>query len=56
MDKQEPFYTSRNGAMGIGLSLAGHLVKKYDGVIKINSLPGQGTVARISMPAGVPSP
>ena len=52
----KPFYTSRNGAMGIGLSLAGHLVKKYDGVIKINSLPGQGTVARISMPAGVPSP
>ena len=52
----KPFYSSRKGAMGIGLSLAGHLVKKYDGVIKINSLPGQGTVARISMPAGVPSP
>ena len=52
----KPFYTSRNGAMGIGLSLAGHLVKKYDGIIKINSLPGQGTVARISMPAGVPNP
>ena len=48
-----PFYTSREGAMGIGLALAGHLVKKYEGVIKINSLPGQGTVARITLPAGI---
>ena len=51
-----PFYTSREDAMGIGLSLAGHLVKKYEGVIKINSLPGQGTVAQITLPAGVPNP
>ena len=51
----KPFYTSRDGAMGIGLSLAGHLVKKYEGVIKINSLPGQGTMARITLPTGVPS-
>ena len=51
----KPFYTSREGAMGIGLSLAGHLVKKYEGVIKINSLPGQGTMARITLPTGVPS-
>ena len=49
----KPFYTSREGAMGIGLALAGHLVKKYEGVIKINSLPGQGTVARITLPAGI---
>jgi len=49
----KPFYTSREGAMGIGLALAGHLVKKYEGIIKINSLPGQGTVARITLPAGI---
>ena len=49
----KPFYTSREGAMGIGLTLAGHLAKKYEGVIKINSLPGQGTVARVTLPAGV---
>ncbi|MCY4428933.1 MAG: ATP-binding protein [Rhodospirillales bacterium] len=52
----KPFYTSRDSAMGIGLALAGHLVKKYDGVIKINSLPGQGTVARITLPAGISGP
>ena len=48
----KPFYTSREGALGIGLSLAGHLVGKYQGTIKVNSLPGQGTVARISLPVG----
>ena len=52
----KPFYTSRDDAMGIGLALAGHLVKKYEGVIKINSLPGQGTVARITLPAGISAP
>ena len=51
-----PFYTSRDGAMGLGLTLAGHLVKKYDGGIKVNSLPGQGTVTRITLPTGTPNP
>ena len=50
-----PFYTSRDGAMGLGLPLASHLVKKYEGAIKLNSLPGQGTVTRITLPAGLPS-
>ena len=48
----KPFYTSREGALGIGLPLAGYLVGKYRGTIKVNSLPGQGTVARISLPVG----
>ena len=51
-----PFYTSRDGAMGLGLTMAGHLVKKYDGGIKVNSLPGQGTVTRITLPTGTPGP
>ena len=49
-----PFYTSRNGAMGLGLTLAHHLAAKYEGEIKVNSLPGQGTVTRITLPAGAP--
>ena len=52
----KPFYTSRDGAMGLGLTLAGHLVKKYEGEIKVNSLPGQGTVTRITLPTGTPGP
>ena len=50
----KPFYTSREGAMGLGLPLAGHLARKYEGGLKINSLPGQGTVARITLPSGLP--
>ncbi len=52
----KPFYTTHDGAMGIGLALAGHLARKYDGAIRINSLPGQGTVARIALPAGIAAP
>ena len=51
-----PFYTSRDGGMGLGLTLAGHLVKKYEGSIKLNSLPGQGTVTRITLPTGTSAP
>ena len=51
-----PFYTSREGAMGLGLTLAGDLVKKYEGAIQVNSLAGRGTVARITLPAGTPGP
>ena len=51
-----PFYTSREGAMGLGLTLAGELVSRYEGTIKVNSLVGRGTVARITLPAGTPGP
>ena len=50
----KPFYTSRDGAMGLGLTLASHLAAKYEGDIKVNSLPDQGTVTRITLPAGPP--
>ena len=49
-----PFYTSREGAMGLGLTLANYIAAKYEGEIKINSLPDQGTVTRITLPAGPP--
>ena len=42
--------------MGLGLPLARHLARKYDGAIRINSLPGQGTVTRITLPAGLSEP
>ena len=52
----QPFYTTRDGAVGLGLTFAHHLARKYEGSIKINSLPGQGTVTRITLPAGSPAP
>ena len=49
-----PFYTSREGAMGLGLTLASHLATQYEGEVKVNSLPDQGTVTRITLPTGMP--
>ena len=51
----DPFYTSRDGAIGIGLTLAGHLTRKYRGAITVNSLLGQGTVTRVTLPVGGPA-
>ena len=50
----EPFYTTREDAMGVGLTLADRLVGKYKGAIALNSLPGHGTVIRITLPAAGP--
>ena len=51
-----PFYTSRKEGTGMGLTSTNYLVKKYEGTISVSSLPGQGTVLRIMLPAGVPGP
>jgi len=51
-----PFYTSRDGAMGMGLTLAGELARRYEGALKVSSLAGRGTVARITLPTGTPGP
>lgn len=50
------FYTTREGAVGLGLTLAGDLVRRYEGAIKVNSLPGQGTVTQLTLPTGTPGP
>ena len=49
----EPFYTTREGCLGIGLPTAVRLADKYRGTVSANSLPGEGTVFRITLPAGV---
>ena len=42
------------GAGPAGLTLASHLAANYEGDVKVNSLPDQGTVTRITLPAGLP--
>ena len=46
----QPFYTTREGALGMGLTVAQHLVEKYGGTILLNSLPNQGTAVRVTLP------
>ena len=45
-----PFHTSRDGAMGIGLTVTADLVRRYQGSIELRSLPEQGTMTRIALP------
>ena len=46
----QPFYTTREGALGMGLTATQHLVEKYGGTILINSVPNQGTAVRVILP------
>ena len=45
-----PFYTTREGALGMGLTVTQYLVEKYGGTILINSMPNQGTAVRVTLP------
>ena len=45
-----PFYTTREGALGMGLTITQHLVEKYGGAILIKSMPNQGTAVRVTLP------
>ncbi len=52
----EPFtqadetYTRKFGGIGLGLSIARNLVTQMDGLMSIDSQPGQGTCVRLSFP------
>ena len=50
----EPFYTATNGRTGVGLTSTNYLVEKYGGTISVSSMPGGGTVTRITLP-GMPA-
>ena len=49
----EPFYAATDGRTGVGLTSTSHLVEKYGGSISVSSMPGGGTVTRITLP-GMP--
>lgn len=52
----EPFYTSHDGAAGMGLTLADRLARKYNGSVRVSSIPGQGTMTRIALRLGASEP
>ena len=49
----EPFYSAADGRNGVGLTSTNYLVDKYGGSISVSSMPGGGTVTRITLP-GMP--
>ena len=46
----QPFYTTREGALGLGLTVTKNLVEKYGGSIAMNSMHHRGTVVRVTLP------
>lgn len=50
----EPFFTTRSdrGGTGLGLSISYSIIKEHGGALEFDSVPGRGTTARITLPAG----
>lgn len=46
----KPFYTSKSGGLGIGLAIAKRIIERFNGVLEISSIPGEGTTATICLP------
>lgn len=47
----EPFFTTKRGkGTGLGLSISQAYVRSHGGDIRVESLPGQGTTVRITLP------
>jgi signal transduction histidine kinase len=49
------FYTTKEGGTGLGLSIVRRLVMDFNGTVRAESTPGQGTRMIIDIPAGGPS-
>jgi len=45
-----PYFTTRKGASGLGLTIAYSLLKKHNGYIRLQSVPGKGTECEIFIP------
>lgn len=45
-----PYFTTRKGASGLGLTIAYSLLKKHNGYIRMQSSPGKGTDCEIYIP------
>ncbi len=47
----EPFFTTKRGkGTGLGLSISQAYIRSHGGDIRVNSLPGQGTTVRFTLP------
>jgi CheY-like chemotaxis protein len=54
----EPFFTTRSGGAGLGLTMVYGLMKHHGGFLELASEPGRGTTARLCFPRtdGRPAP
>ncbi len=50
MNVFDPFYTSKKGGTGLGMSVSYNIIKKHGGTINYDSKPGKGTKVTITVP------
>jgi signal transduction histidine kinase len=43
----EPFFSTKNGHIGVGLSIANGIWRRHRGTLSLRSRPGEGTVVRL---------
>ena len=48
----EPFYTTKDKGMGLGLAIVFNIISKHNGKIAIQSEEGKGTIFMITLPKG----
>ena len=48
----QPFYTTKKGGTGLGLTICRQIIKSHEGTITVESLPEKGTQFIISLPLG----
>jgi signal transduction histidine kinase len=48
----DPYFTTRRAGTGLGLPIAKNIIEGLGGRIEIESVPGEGTELRITLPAG----
>jgi hypothetical protein len=51
----EPFFTTKPGRSGIGLSVAHGIWRRHRGALSIVSAPGEGTTIRLAVEAHAPA-
>jgi len=50
----DPYFTTREGAQGLGLSIVYGIVKRHDGHVRVESKPGKGSIFEVLLPAVSP--
>src|SRR5262249_26909268 len=47
----QPFFTTKQDGTGLGLAIALRIVERHGGMLNLESEPGKGTSARVTLPA-----
>jgi signal transduction histidine kinase len=51
----QPFFTTKARAAGLGLTVSRSIVSRHGGTLELQSEPGQGACARVTLPAAAPA-